>query len=418
VTRPQTDPDRLIAALQALLEIPAADLRTALVDACNHVANALSADKVDAFLFDPSKQCLVAIGSSTQPLSTLQKRVGLDIMPLANGGRVVWVYEHEQTFLTGRLDEDPEELRGVKSVLKIKSKIGVPIVIAGRKRGMMMIASLAPDFYTEDDARFAETIVRWVGAVVHRAELVQQVSDAAVEQGRRAVAEELVTVLAHDLRNLISPIAMRLQLIRRRRDDERAKDAADAEAALRTLERLASIIGDLLDVARIDQGLFRMELEPVNLVAVAEEVALALSTPGHEVQLNASSDVIVLADAKRLRQCLENVLSNAIQHSPDDAPVHVVITTRDCGDHNEARLEVQDQGPGIPPEILPRIFERFAAGSRSTGLGLGLYLAHRIAAALEGSLEVESQPGRGAHFSLRLPCYEEHRRAMHEPART
>src|SRR4051794_41166130 len=149
---PQKDSDakRLLDVLQRLLQIPAADLQSALVEACNAVAQALDADKVDAFLYDPGKETLVAIGSSTQPLSALQKKTGLDVIPLANGGRVAWVYQHQQTFRTGHLDEDPEELRGVKTVLKIKSKIGVPITIAGKPRGMMMIASLKPDFFTAE----------------------------------------------------------------------------------------------------------------------------------------------------------------------------------------------------------------------------------------------------------------------------
>jgi two-component system OmpR family sensor kinase len=403
------DPERLLHVLEGLLAIPAADLETALIDVCNQVAKALDADKVDAFLYHPEKDTLVAIGSSTQPLSALQKSSGLDVLPRSNGGRVVWVFNEGKTFLTGHLEADPEELRGVKTVLKIKSKIGVPITVADRRCGMMMIASLQPEFFTEDDARFAETIVRWVGMVVHRAELVQELSRAAVEQGRRAVAEELVTVLAHDLRGLLAPVAMRLELIRRRNGADASRHREDAEAALRSLGRIKRVIGDLLDVARIDQGLFRVDLGPVNLAGVAEEVASTLRTPAHQIQVEASDEVIVLADPERLRQCLENVLGNAIQHSPHEAPVHVVVGKENQSGGPFGHLKIKDEGPGIPPEILPRIFERFAAGARSSGLGLGLYLAKRIAAAHGGDLIAESPPGRGACFTLTVPLYAEDR---------
>ncbi len=393
--------------MQGLLAIPAADLHAALVDACDLVARALGADKVDAFLYDPARESLVAVGTSSQPLSMKQRQVGLDVLPVANGGRVVWVFERGETFTTGRLDEDPEELRGVKQVLAIKSKIGVPINIGGRRRGMMMIASLRRHFFTDDDVRFAETVVQWVGTVVRRAELVREVAHNAVEQGRRAVAEELVTVLAHDLRNLIAPIGTRLELIRRRHAQDGSPDGRDAEAALRTFDRLGRIIGDLLDVARIDQGLFKIEVQPINVVAMVEEVARALSTPAHEVRVTASTDLVVLADGRRLKQCLENLFANAIQHSPAGAPVHVMVSNHDRGDGMCARLEIHDEGPGIPSDLLPRIFERFAAGSRSMGLGLGLYLANRIVAAHGGELTVQSAPGQGAHFALTLPCYDE-----------
>lgn len=395
--------------LEGLLSIPAADLKTALVDACNQVAKALDADKVDAFLYQPEKDTLVAIGSSTQPLSALQKRSGLDILARANGGRVVWVFNEGKTFLSGHLDEDPEELRGVKTVLKIKSKIGVPITIGDRRRGMVMIASLQPDFFTQDDARVAETIVGWVATVVHRAELVQELSRAAVEQGRRAVAEELVTTLAHDLRGLLAPVAMRLDLIRRRDRPEPSRDRDDAEAALRSLHRVKRVISDLLDVARIDQGLFRLDLGPVNLGGLAAEVGCTLATPAHPIQVEASDEVVVLADPERLRQCLENLLGNAIQHSPPEAPIQVVVALENRAAGAFGRVEIQDQGPGIPPEILPRIFERFAAGARTSGIGLGLYLAHRIAAAHGGDLAVESPPGQGARFELAVPAHVEDR---------
>src|SRR5438270_8329548 len=115
---PRGDPARMLLTLQQLLEIPAADLRAALTHASKALAEALAADKVDAFLYDESRDCLVAVGSSTQPLSALQKKLGLDVLPVSNGGRVVYVYKTGEVFLTGHLLEDAEELRGVKEGLK------------------------------------------------------------------------------------------------------------------------------------------------------------------------------------------------------------------------------------------------------------------------------------------------------------
>src|SRR5437763_9872539 len=137
----QSEPntDRFLATLEKLLEIPSAELETALTHACNAVAEALHADKVDAFLYDETRDTLVALGTSTQPLSALQKKLGLDVLPLSNGGRVVYVFQTGETFVTGRLDDDPEELKGIKQALKIRSKLGVLLEVGGRRRGMMMI---------------------------------------------------------------------------------------------------------------------------------------------------------------------------------------------------------------------------------------------------------------------------------------
>jgi two-component system OmpR family sensor kinase len=392
-----------LTTLERLLALPASDLVSSLTHACNLVAEATRADKVDAFLFDENKASLVAIGSSTQPLSDKQRRLGLDVLPVANGGRVVHVYQTGQTFVTGHLEDDPEELRGVKQSLQIRSKIGVPLAVGGQRRGMMMIAALAPESFSADDVRFAETVVRWVGMVAHRAELVEQIARNATELGRRAAAEELITVMAHDLRNFLAPITARLSLLRTRAQrDERPVDVRDADSALQAMDRVARLIASLLDVARIEQGLFQVTLQPVDLAQVVREVARTLNTPAQPVEVTASDESVVSGDPERLRQCLENLVSNAIQHSPEGAPVHLIVRLQGDPAGDRVNVDVRDQGPGIPPDRLPHIFERFVS-RRSGGLGLGLYLARRIAEAHGGELKVESTPGQGSCFSLRLP---------------
>src|SRR5947209_17278203 len=109
-SRQPDNSNRLLETLERLLAIPAAELDNALSYACNAVGDALHADKVDAFLYDDSRDCLVALGTSSTSLSTLQKKLGLDVLPVSNGGRVVYVYKTGNTFVTGHLTDDPEEL--------------------------------------------------------------------------------------------------------------------------------------------------------------------------------------------------------------------------------------------------------------------------------------------------------------------
>jgi two-component system OmpR family sensor kinase len=396
----------MLVTLERLLAIPIADLEAALVQSCNLVAEALRADKVDAFLYDAAKDSMVALGTSSQPLSALQRKLGLDVLPVSNGGRVVHVFRTGETFTTGRLDQDEGELKGPKEALKIRSKIGVPLEVGGHRRGMMMIASLQPEFFTPDDVRFAETVSRWVAIVAHKAELTTEIARNAVEQGRRTVAEELITVLAHDLRNFIMPVGARLDLIRRRAvGDKRPDDVRDCEAARRAVGRLNRLISDILDVARLDQGVLKLDIQPVDLGGVAHDAAAALATPDHEVRVECAEQTVVAADPDRIRQCVENVVSNAVRHSPREGTVTIIIRKErheggECG-----RLDVHDEGPGIAADLLPRIFDRFAAGPGSSGLGLGLYLARRIAAAHRGELTAVSPPGRGAQFTLLVPIY-------------
>jgi signal transduction histidine kinase len=399
----RTIPERQLELLEALLRTPASNLQATLSRVSDLVAGATGADKIDAFLYDRNRDSLVAVGSSTQPLSALQRQLGLDVLQLSNGGRAVLVYRTGQTYLSGRVDEDPEELRGIREALQVRSEIGVPLEMAGERRGMLMVASQKPDFFTPEDARFVETVAHWVGIVAHRAELAEEIGRNALEQGRRAAAEELVTVLAHDLRNYLSPLGMRLEaLAARARRDSRADDQRDLDAARRSVARLGGLVSDILDVARIDQGVFQMDPEPVDLGALVQETVSLLATPDHPVLLRVQDGgaIMVTGDAGRLRQCLENIVSNAIQKSPANAAVTVFVSKNE----QRANVDVVDEGPGIPADILPHVFERFVSGShREGGLGLGLYLAKRIAAVHGGDLTVESPPGKGARFTLTLP---------------
>jgi two-component system OmpR family sensor kinase len=400
--------ERTLEILEGLLRIPAGDLASTLIHASNLIAEATGADKIDAFLYDPSRDSLVAVGTSTQPLSALQRKLGLNVLPLSNGGRSVEVYRTGRVYLNGRADEDADELKGIREALQVRSALAVPLDVGGERRGVLLAVSLKHDFFSDQDARMAENVSRWVGLVAHRAELVEQIRVSAVEEGRRAGAEELVTVLAHDLRNYLQPLRMRLESIRHRAGAAPPAQLRDVHAALRTVDHLGEMVSDILDVARLDRGLFMFDFQPVDLGALAGETAANLDTPEHPVRLTVQSGepVVVAGDPARLRQCVENLMANAMQKSPRHAEVEILVQ-REVLANGEAwaRLDVIDQGPGIPAEMLPHLFERFVTGRhREGGLGLGLYLAKRIAAAHGGDLAAHSEPGRGARFTVKLPA--------------
>lgn len=396
--------DRILEALEDLLEIAPTDTETAMGQAADCVHELTGADKVDVFLFEPSSTTLIAVGTSDTPMGRKQKSLGLDRLPLANGGRAVEVFQTGKTWHHNRQDEDPEELPGIKQGLGVRSHIGVVIEVGGERRGVLDVQSCTPDFFTEDDVRFLETVARWVGAVVHRVELSEALTKAAMEQGRRAAAEELITILAHDMGNHLVPIRLRLEMIQRRAARERATEyRRDAEAAEQSLKALNRLISDLMDVSRLEQGLFALARFPVDLAAIAEEVARVSTLPGKEVQLTGLQELVVQADPNRIRQALENLVANARKHSPAGMPITVDVNREQRQDGPWALVSVKDQGPGIPPELMPRIFERFAKGPGSKGLGLGLHLVRGIAEAHEGTLTVHSEPGKGALFVMALP---------------
>jgi two-component system, OmpR family, sensor kinase len=396
--------DRLLVTLERLLEIQPTGLKQAMNEVANLIADVFGTDKVDAFLHEPETDTLVAVGASNTPMGRQQHAIGLDRQQLANGGRAVEVFQTGQPYRDGRVDKDPEELIGVKRGLKVRSQIGVALDVAGTRRGVLTAQSAQPDFFSERDLRFLQAVGRWVGSMAHRAELAEQTAAAALEQGRRLAAEELVTVLAHDLRNHLTPLRARAQILSRRAvREQHAPNLQDATKLDEGIERLGRLISDLLDLARLDQGLFTVNPQPLDVAALVREIAEAMSAPGAAVRVEAPPELPIVADPVRLRQVLENLLANAAAHSPDGIAVAFEVAAEQRTGEMWAVITVADQGSGIPPELLPRLFERFAKSPGSAGLGLGLHLAQQIAVAHGGTLEVTSTPGAGTTFRLSLP---------------
>ncbi len=402
-----TGESRLLRTLEQLLALEGTDLRSALDQASQKVAEAVGADKVDAMFHDPTTDTLVAVGTSPTPMGHRQVAIGMDRLPVVNGGREVEVFLTGTPYLTRHADQDPEQLPGIIEGLGVRSAIIVPLAVDGQRRGVFVASAAAPERFSEKDPRFLQAVARWIGALAHRAELVERIAAEATERGRQVAAEELITVLAHDLGNHLAPLKARIDLLRRRAGREgRARDVNDADEAIRALQRFSRLITDLLAAARLEQGIFVASPQPVDLASLARETSEVFATREIRMDVWAPDELIVHADPDRIRQALENLLANAVKHSPEQGIVVIEVGTEPRTDGEWATVTVSDQGPGLPPELLPRLFNRFTRGSASSGLGLGLYLASRIADIHGGTLAVDSRPGEGATFRLTWPVAE------------
>lgn len=397
--------DRLLSLLERLLAIESPDLHTALAAAADLIAETLQADKVDAFLLEPSAETLVAVGVSHTPMARKQKAIGMDRLALANGGRVVEVFRTGVAFHDGRAELDPAELPGVKDALGVRSVINTPLEIGGQRRGVLSVVTASPDHFTERDVRLLESVSRWTGLIAHRAELVTQLTDTAAQRGRRQGAEELIAVLAHDMRNHLTPMQGRIDLLRHSaRRDEREADLRHIDLLESSVVRLHRLLADLLDTSRLEHGLFSLSVRSVDLVALAREAASTLERLEASIDLHVPDELwLTAADPDRLRQAIENLLTNGIQHAAAGTAVLLEINSEQRDTATWAVLAVTNIGPAIPGEMMSRLFERFSTGPGSTGLGLGLYLARGIAAAHGGTLEANTASGLGATFRLALP---------------
>jgi two-component system, OmpR family, sensor kinase len=412
--------DRLLTTLERLLEVQPSTLTIAMDQVTTLVAEALDAEKVDAFVHDPATATLIAVGTSDTPLGRKQKATGLDRLQLANGGRIVQVFVTGQPHFNANVQDDQEELIGIRRELGVRSQIAVPLEASGVRRGVLSAVSTQADYFADRDLLFLRAVSRWVGNVLLRIELEERNTSAAVEHGRQMAAEELVTVLAHDLRNHLATILGRVDYLRKRAtrqgDEANVRDTLELRKAVDRLNRLVS---ELLDLARIDRGLFELMPEPLDLAELVREVAEGLSGPMTKIDVEACVEMPGIADPARVRQALENLLANAVQHAPSGTAVRVHLTQdASSGSRPSIVISVADRGPGIDPQVLPHLFDRFTRSPNSSGLGIGLFLARQIAEAHGGRLEVASTSPDGTQFNLVLPVEPQWPSARPQPRET
>ncbi|GAC1323985.1 MAG: hypothetical protein NVSMB22_12290 [Chloroflexota bacterium] len=218
-------------------------------------------------------------------------------------------------------------------------------------------------------------------------------------------ADEVITALAHDLGNALTPLKGRLDILQRRLDrDGREHDIKHVKQAVRAVASIQAMVGRLLDSARLDQGLFSLALQPLDLAGLIERVAEEMRGSWETLHVRVADTLEVQGDPMRLTEVLVNLITNAIQHSPLGAPITVTAGAEQRDSGQWAVISITDEGPGIAPDVVSGLFQRFAKGGTSAGLGLGLYLSHRLIEAHGGTLTVESSVGKGTTFWLALPC--------------
>ena len=204
---------------------------------------------------------------------------------------------------------------------------------------------------------------------------------------------------SHELRTPLTAILANLELL----DEQlRGEQAETAEAALRSAQRMRRLVGDLLLLARADAGR-RSVHRPTDLGEVLAEAAAELEpvAEGHNLQIQSDGPAIVDGARDELHRLAVNLMENALTHTPPGTHVRAGAQPAD----GEVVLSVQDDGPGIPEELRPRIFERFVRGrgEQAGSSGLGLSIVRAVAEAHGGSVALEHPDGGGARFVVRLP---------------
>jgi PAS domain S-box-containing protein len=304
-----------------------------------------------------------------------------------------------------RQSAQSEEHARLMSALQPVSFIGVPLVARGHTLGVLsFITSRSERRYTPAHLLLAEELARRAALSVDNARLYQEAQEAI------RVRDEFLSVASHELKTPLTPISLRLQALAR--ETERQPDSpyvqrvrGAVEAGRKQVHKLSVLIGDLLDVSRISAGRLKLELEHVDAAALVREVVARYEGPatqaGSPLRVELPERLEGLWDRLRLEQVVTNLVDNAIKYGAG-RPIHLQLGA----DAERATLRVRDEGIGIEPAKLPRIFERFerAVSERHYGgLGLGLYITKTLVEAMDGAIHVASQPGQGATFTVELP---------------
>lgn len=238
------------------------------------------------------------------------------------------------------------------------------------------------------------------------AEAFNQLMDERDANNR--LKDNFVSNVSHELRTPLTSMNGALRLIQSGTTGDLPKPARDMTAlALRNGERLQLLIGDLLDFNKLSDGKMRLNVQPEslqNLLAIIVRSNEAMAQE-HNVTLVASNipDIQLNTDSHRLRQILDNFISNAIKYSPVNGKVTLYAEELN---QNRLRLVVSDQGKGVPKDFQPQIFERFAQAEVGTtraasGTGLGLAISRQLAGLLSGTVGFYND--KGAHFWVELP---------------
>jgi signal transduction histidine kinase len=293
----------------------------------------------------------------------------------------------------------------------------VPLITGQTKVGALVLENRnGPSYFTSPDLPFLQAVAQLIALSLDNARLREELQEVrALEEANRFKAE-LISTLAHEMRTPLTSIkgfSTALLLEEATFSPETQQEflqIIDSECDV-----LTELIHDLLESSVLDAGLLRLELEPVLLPRLVQNVVndIARRADGHRILVDFARDFpVVSADPGRITQVLRNLLDNAVKYSPQGG----IIVVRGEVEDIHVVISVADQGVGIAPEHLNRLFEKFfrvdsSLGRNVRGSGLGLPIARTIVEGHGGRIWAESKPEEGSTFYFTLPLVRDEERA-------
>jgi signal transduction histidine kinase len=283
------------------------------------------------------------------------------------------------------------------------SRIALPFSTSTGIRGCLALSFTEWRTFGQHDRDFMVTLARQCGQAIDRAQLYSRAR--ALTRSR----EELLAIVAHDLRSPLTTMKMSAALMRRKLPEQGAEQLVSRLGSIESAaQRMNHLIEDLLDLARFQAGTLVLHQQPHPARELLQEVHDSHVAQAAEKSVRLHLDVRqvnaqVVCDRERVLQVFSNLVGNAIKFTPEGGEV----TLGGLRTEKQVLFRVRDTGPGIPAEHLPRLFDRFfqVEPAQRNGLGLGLSIAKALVDAHGGVLSVESTVGQGTSFSFTLPLH-------------
>lgn len=291
-----------------------------------------------------------------------------------------------------------------KDRLQAPFLLGLPVRAAGRLGGVLVFVRFGGPKYTSADRLMAEWIAGLVSSLLESHALRQARGELESVQRQMRLQDDFVSTISHELRTPLGFIKGYSSSLLR---DDTTWDEATQREFLSIIEeetdRLTDLIEKMLESARLKSKTLKFKFQPLRLDTLVRDATTRIKArkPELEVQLDFETVPPIMGDGVELTRVFENLFSNALKYAPGSP-----LTIRMHGAPAGLRVTFADQGPGIPEEYLPFIFERFyrvPADTTSTGTGLGLYICRQIVLAHHGKIWAESVPDKGTTFIIDLP---------------
>jgi signal transduction histidine kinase len=393
----KTESASLIERYQRLIELSCdlastLDLNTLLNRIVHSAADLCHGQAASILLYDEMNQQLYFHAATN--LDTPLMR-GL-IVPV-DSSIAGWMVLHRQPVIISDAQQDPRHFNQVAKVTQVmtKSLLGVPMITKDKVIGVLEVINKLSGVFTTEDQELLMALGAQAAVVIENTRLFNQ--------------SDLISELVHEIRTPLSSLSAVTYLLQRQ--DLKPEQSQDViETMQGEIQRLDEMTTAFLDLARLESGRTQFKFEQVNLREILLECVVFMSCKVEDKQQILTVMIPehlpnIFADFDKTKQVFLNLLSNAIKYSPNGGKISLETEIL----ASDVLVKVEDNGVGIPPEKLGRIFDKFyrVPGSELTapGTGLGLSICQRIIEAHKGRIEVVSKPGEGSTFMVYLPIY-------------